>query len=153
MWQLCELLYSSYLLTYLLLDRRTVDKRFRAQTTSICSPFRQNSKLRQRDRHTTIDRRPVTGPRGTRHLVTRFSRHRHYYTYCTVLCHPLCFSPSHIIRLPAHVHGWLGRRVVSVLDSGAEGPGFKSQSRRYRETVLGKLFTPVVPQFTKQHNW
>ena len=24
---------------------------------------------------------------------------------------------------------WLGSRVVSVLDSGAEGPGFKSQSR------------------------
>jgi len=44
-------------------------------------------------------------------------------------------------------------RVVSVLDSGAEGPGFKSQSRRCRETVLGKLFTPVVPLFTKQRNW
>ena len=25
---------------------------------------------------------------------------------------------------------WLGSRVVSVLDSGAEGPGFKSQLRR-----------------------
>jgi len=24
--------------------------------------------------------------------------------------------------------GWLGSRVVSVLDSGAEGPGFKSQT-------------------------
>jgi len=34
--------------------------------------------------------------------------------------------------------------VVSVLDSGAEGPGFKSQSRRCRVTVLGKLFTPIV---------
>jgi len=28
--------------------------------------------------------------------------------------------------------GWLGSRVVRVLDSGAEGPGFKSQSRRCR---------------------
>ena len=37
-------------------------------------------------------------------------------------------------------------RVVSVLDSGAEGPGFKSQPRRCRVTVLGKLFTPIVPQ-------
>ena len=46
--------------------------------------------------------------------------------------------------------GWLGSRVVSVLDSGAEGPGFKSQSRRCRVTVLGKLFTPIVPLFTKQ---
>ena len=48
--------------------------------------------------------------------------------------------------------GWLGSRVVSVLDSGTEGPGFKSQSRRCRVTVLGKLFTPIVPLFTKQQN-
>ena len=41
--------------------------------------------------------------------------------------------------------GWHGSRVVSVLDSGAEGPGFKSQPRRCRVTVLGKLFTPIVP--------
>ena len=50
------------------------------------------------------------------------------------------------------VNGWLGSRVVSVLDSGAEGPGFKSQSRRCRVTVLGKLFTPIVPLFTKQQH-
>ena len=47
----------------------------------------------------------------------------------------------------------LGSRAVSVLDSGAVGPGFKSQPRRCRVTVLGKLFTPIVPPFTKQHNW
>jgi len=41
--------------------------------------------------------------------------------------------------------GWLGSRVVSVLDLGAVGPGFKSQSRRGRVTVVGKLFTPIVP--------
>ena len=44
-------------------------------------------------------------------------------------------------------------RVVSVLDSGAEGLEFKSQSRCCRVTVLGKLFTPIVPLFTKQQNW
>jgi len=49
--------------------------------------------------------------------------------------------------------GWLGSRVVSMLDSGAEGPGFKSQSRRCRVTVLGKPFTSIVPLFTKQQNW
>ena len=47
----------------------------------------------------------------------------------------------------------LGSRVVSVLDSGAEGPGFKSQPRRCRVTVIGKLFTPIMPLFTKQRNW
>ena len=45
--------------------------------------------------------------------------------------------------------GWLGSRVVSMLDSGAEGPG----SNHCRVTVLGKLFTPIVPLFTKQQNW
>ena len=34
--------------------------------------------------------------------------------------------------------------MISVLDLGAEGPGFKSQLRRCRVTVLGKLFTPMV---------
>ena len=48
---------------------------------------------------------------------------------------------------------WLGSRVVSVLDSGAVGSGFKSQPRRCRVTVLGKLFTPIMPMFTKQRNW
>jgi len=42
--------------------------------------------------------------------------------------------------------GGLGSRVVSVLDSGAEGPGFKSQPQRCR-------VTPAVPLFTKQQNW
>jgi len=47
---------------------------------------------------------------------------------------------------------WLGSRVVSVLNSGAEvsGPGFKLQPRRCRVTVLRKLFTPIVLLFTKQ---
>ena len=45
-------------------------------------------------------------------------------------------------------NGWLGSRVVSVLDSDAEGPGFESQPRRCRVTVLGKLLIPIVPLFT-----
>ena len=49
--------------------------------------------------------------------------------------------------------GFLGIRVVSMLDLGAEKPRFKSQSRRCRVTVLGKLLTPTVPLFTKQQNW
>ena len=40
--------------------------------------------------------------------------------------------------------------MVSMLDSGAEGPGFKSQSRRCWVTVFSKLFTPIVLLFTKQ---
>ena len=52
-----------------------------------------------------------------------------------------------------HIQSWLGSRVVSVLDSGALQPGFKSQPRRCRVTVFGKLFTPIVPLFTKQRNW
>ena len=37
-----------------------------------------------------------------------------------------------------------------MLDSGAEGRGFKSQPRHCWVTVLGKLFTPIVLLFTKQ---
>jgi len=47
----------------------------------------------------------------------------------------------------------IGSRVASVLDSGAGGPRLKSQPRRCRVTVLGKLFTHIVPLFTKQRNW
>jgi len=62
-------------------------------------------------------------------------------------------TPNPLIPKPRSPVGWIGSRVVSVLDSGAEGPGFKSQPRRRRVTVLGKLFTPIVPLFTKQRNW
>ena len=47
-----------------------------------------------------------------------------YYVYFTVLFLLLLLL------------GWLGSRVVSVLDTGAEGPGFKSQSgNSLRQTV------------------
>ena len=50
--------------------------------------------------------------------------------------------------------GWLGSRVLSVLDSGAEGPGSnRSCVRLCRVTVLGKLFTPMAPVSTKQRKW
>jgi len=61
----------------------------------------------------------------------------------------ICVTLYHVML----VTGWLGSRVVSVLDSGAEGPGFQSQSQCCRVTVLGKLLTPIVPLFTKQRNW
>jgi len=64
---------------------------------------------------------------------------------------PLGFSVYFTILVNSF--GWLGSRVVSVLDSGAEGPGFKLHPRRCRVTVLGKQFTPIVPLFTKQRNW
>ena len=49
---------------------------------------------------------------------------------------------------------WLGSRVVSVLDSAAEGSGFRLKLQCCRVTVLGKPFTPIMPQrFTKQQNW
>ena len=62
------------------------------------------------------------------------------------------------LNIPQHLKyvatlPWLSNGVVSVLDSGAERPGFKSQPLRCRVTVLGKLFTHIVPMFTKQQNW
>ena len=60
---------------------------------------------------------------------------------------------EYVQYVQVHRIEWLGCRVVSVLDSGAEGPGFKSQPRRCRVTFLLKLFTPIVPLFTKRQNW
>jgi len=60
-------------------------------------------------------------------------------------------QPTREDALLALYLGWLGSRVVSVLDSGAVRPGFKSQSLTL--SVLGKLFTLIVPLFTKQKNW
>ena len=64
-------------------------------------------------------------------------------------CVGFCYR-DRVYHMAYHTRrGWLGSRVVSVLNSGAEGLG----SNRSRVTVLGKLFTPIVPQFTKQRNW
>ena len=52
----------------------------------------------------------------------------------------------------APVVEWLGSQVVSVLDSGAEGLGFKSQPRLWWVTVLGKLLTPILLLFANQQN-
>ena len=67
----------------------------------------------------------------------------------TVSAPPALRSTNHYRQYGGSVAEWL----ACMLDSGAEGPGFKSQARRCRVTVLGKLFTPIVPLFTKQRNW
>ena len=72
---------------------------------------------------------------------------------CCVLVIIVSICTLSVLAISRYIHGWRDSRVVSVLDSGAEGPGFKLQSRRCRATVLGKLFTPIVPLFTKQQNW
>ena len=76
----------------------------------------------------------------------------HYVTACSLSRSLRPSFPMSVLVIRMFL-GWLGSRVVSVLDSGSEGPGFKSQWRRCRETVLGKLFTPIVSLFTKQRNW
>ena len=96
-------------------------------------------------------------------LTDSYIAFRLFITLSVCVCSGMCFSVrDHIFGttrpffanfLCFYLWGWLGSRVVRVLDSGAEGPGFKSQSRRCRVTVLGKLFTPNVPLFTKQQNW
>jgi len=72
-------------------------------------------------------------------------------SYFSVLLNVITIRDLFILCL--YHFGWLGSQVVSVLDSGAEGPWFKSLSRRCRVTVLGKLFIPIVFLFTKQRNW
>ena len=45
---------------------------------------------------------------------------------CMTVCMPVCLSAYHKCYVRWCTLGWLGSRVVSVLDSGAEGPGSKS---------------------------
>jgi len=58
-------------------------------------------------------------------------------------------SKCTIYKLSLRLRGSVAK-LVSVLDSGAVRPGFKSQPRCCRVTVLGKFFTPIVPLFAKQ---
>jgi len=107
-------------------------------------------------RDSAVVQRPVNTTRCTTHsphrrchLTTHLEfidrTHAKNYTQAVSVhaTHPHWTSTTIPVRL------WLGSRVVSVLDSGAEKPGFKSQPRRCRLTVLGKLFTPIVPLFTE----
>jgi len=48
---------------------------------------------------------------------------------------------SFYLRYVHNTCEWLGSRVVSVLDSGAEGPGFKSRSRRCRVSLRQTVHT------------
>jgi len=76
---------------------------------------------------------------------------------CVCVC--VCVCAISIVSLLVKLHffflkstltdGLLGSRVVSVLDSGTVGPGFKLHPRRCWVTVLGKLFTPIVHQAAK----
>jgi len=56
-----------------------------------------------------------------------------------------------------HIYtGWLGSRVVSVLDSGAVGPAARVQiavATLSGNSLIGKLLTPIVLLLTKQRNW
>jgi len=102
---------------------------------------------------------PMCSTRRDKTTVTRTAMRRSV-TIDRILCYArpvLVVCPSELRQLHGLRHiqqpQWLGSRVVSVLDSGAKGPRFKSQPRRCRVTGLGKLFTPIVPLFTKQRNW
>ena len=65
-----------------------------------------------------------------------------YVASLVALCRPLPpmpkYTPQHTHRPIYLLTAITTRGLGSVLDSGAEGPGFKSQSRRCRVTVLGK---------------
>jgi len=68
----------------------------------------------------------------------------------------LALSKVFIYGLHTQILAKLGCSIAEwlcVLDSGTEGPGFKSQPQRCRVTVLGKLLTPIVSLFSKQQNW
>jgi len=135
------------------------------ETTSCCCWRRQASLLWRRGRQDAVDSEShglgVVSAHAqlTRHPISAECRQgRPVDTHLSQALHQSInqsINQSKKIRLVWVAQGGSVNtsRVVSVLDSGAEGPGFKSQPRRCRVTVLGKLFTHIVPLFTKQRNW
>jgi len=98
------------------------------------NPFKcQISKRLQENNCSWLARADITGKHGCIQITLPNNVYSAYYIYIYIR--------------------WLSSWVVSVLESGTEGPGFKSQPRRCRVTVLGKLFTTIVPLFTEQRNW
>jgi len=57
------------------------------------------------------------------------------------------------IHLSGHLRGGSVAEWLVCWTQPQKKPGFKSQPQHCRVTVLGKLFTPIVPLFTKQRNW
>ena len=57
---------------------------------------------------------------------------------------------KHFLLLYAWILGGSVAEWLACWTQVQKGPGFKSQSRRCRVTVLGKLFTPIVPLFTSR---
>ena len=84
---------------------------------------------------------------GMRMVVVCMCWHRNVFVKCDRLIQVPSFISSAISRSTPATVEWL------VCWTQAQGPGFKSQSRRCQVTVLGKLFTPIAPLFTKQQNW
>jgi len=81
----------------------------------------------------------VMPDRHTDHLCSLHFLHTmlaHTHARLTALCPGLLVGSS--------VAEWL-----ACWTQAQKGPG----SNRCRVTVLGKLFTPIVPLFTKQQNW
>ena len=74
------------------------------------------------------------GPYGLDVVIT------YYFAVIAEVFPWLGYSPAVPITT-YHLQGWLGSRVVSVLDSGAEGPGFKSQPRRCRVSLRQTVHT------------
>ena len=119
---------------------------------SVCLSSGLSSKLHTSDLHQIFGasyRGPTHSGRG---YMTLFWR-RCGYTLCTSgFMDDVIFAQLRPVGLPyldGSVAEWLACWTLAQI----EGPGFKSKPRRCRVTVLGKLFTPIVPLFTKQQNW
>ena len=93
--------------------------------------------------------RPAAAAAVWHHLVT--TAESNHVTTRLILPHRVQDYLTTVNKLLRRI-AWLGSRMVSVLDSGAEGSDFISRPRRCRVTVLGKLFIPIVPVFTGQRN-
>jgi len=113
-----------------------------------CARRRRAGISRATQRHRPACGRPGLAGRTPRTRAQRDRRRRAAAGFILRLrrerrCTQRKLGPNTISRSP-------GSRVVSVLDSCAEGPGFKSQPPRCRVAVLGRFKNSFIFLFFKQ---
>jgi len=88
----------------------------------------------ERPERATLLAQVVARDDDVQHLHPHHVNHAHQpaHRHLQVIIHTPVFMFLRFMALCPGLPWWLGGQVVSVLDSGAEGPGFKLQPRRCR---------------------
>ena len=119
-----------------------------ASTTADASPVSPTSSVAARQ--TSPENAATSASPPGFHASTAFCVRlfRPFVFNCSLYCNPT--PAGYNVRVRSLCVLQCGSRVVSVLDSGAEGPGFKSQPRRRRVKAKFHYTDPTGPARTQR---